>query len=102
MRSSALRMGDVEKALQLLNSARIAPASEETFQRLRDCTLGAHLYPSLYPLSLTQMTSLASLTTSAAGLFEGAAEAERFSTGSLLQQKRFDPSLALAIILPEA
>jgi hypothetical protein len=33
---SALRMGDVKKALQLLNSAPLAPATEETFQRLKD------------------------------------------------------------------
>ena len=33
---SALRMGDVRKALQLLNSAPIAPKTEATLQRLRD------------------------------------------------------------------
>ena len=33
---SALRMGDVRKALQLLNSAPIAPKTEATLQRLKD------------------------------------------------------------------
>ncbi len=33
---SALRMGDVRKALQLLNSAPIAPKTDEILQRLRD------------------------------------------------------------------
>jgi hypothetical protein len=33
---SALRMGDVRKALQMLNSAPIAPKTDATFQRLRD------------------------------------------------------------------
>jgi hypothetical protein len=33
---SALRMGAVRKALQMLNSAPIAPKTDATFQRLRD------------------------------------------------------------------
>jgi len=33
---SALRMGDVRKALQLLNSSPIAPKTEATLQRLKD------------------------------------------------------------------
>jgi hypothetical protein len=95
---SALRMGDVRKALQMLNSAPIAPKTDATFQRLRDlhpkgptpASIQTHDTPHL-----TDDVVRAALSSfgpgSAAGLFgykpallQQAARAETFNFGSQL------------------
>ena len=92
---SALRMGDVRKALQMLNSAPIAPKTEATLRCLRDLHPKGPIPAPIPTTYFTDDVVRAALSSfgpgSAAGLFgykpallQQAVRAETFNFGSQL------------------